>query len=43
LIPRRIWRVEIDGRPLDFCGAECEQWYRDYWMPRYGTSARKGE
>ena len=41
-IPRRIWRVEIDGRPLDFCGVDCERSYREYWLPRYGQQ-RKGE
>jgi hypothetical protein len=39
LIPRRIWRVDIDNRALDFCGPDCEQWYRDYWIPRYGEGS----
>ena len=43
LIPRRIWRVEINGRLLDFCGEDCEQWYRDYWLPRYASPTRKPE
>lgn len=36
LVPRRMWVVTFDGKPLPFCNAECEELYRSYWLPKYG-------
>lgn len=36
LVPRRAWAVEIEGRRLLFCDADCEALYRSYWLPKYG-------
>jgi hypothetical protein len=42
LVPRRMWVVEFDGKPLPFCDAECEELYRSYWLPKYGKAATEG-
>jgi hypothetical protein len=36
MLVRRAW-VSV-GRV--FCEPECEQLYRDYWIPRHGASAQ---
>lgn len=33
IIPRRLWIVEEPRERLVFCAPECEQLYRDYWLP----------
>jgi hypothetical protein len=33
----RAWSAEADGERADFCDAGCEQLFREYWLPRYGT------
>jgi hypothetical protein len=33
MIARDVW-VSDDG--LEFCGPDCEQLYRRYWVPTYG-------
>jgi len=30
IIPSRLWRVAIDGKPHDFCAPACEALYRSY-------------
>jgi hypothetical protein len=37
LLPRTVWRAEVGGAEHDFCDAECEELYRTYWLPRYGS------
>ena len=38
LIPRRVWVVDVAGRQVRFCSQGCEQIYREYWLPKYGTT-----
>lgn len=38
VIPRRLWVVEIDGVPTQFCSPRCELLYRSYWLPDGRTS-----
>lgn len=40
-IPRRTWVVAMAGEELLFCEPDCERVYRDYWLPKYGTSAEE--
>jgi hypothetical protein len=37
MIPMRYWVVEqADGSEKTFCDPDCEQLYREYWLPKYG-------
>ena len=38
LVPRRLWIADVAGQQVGFCSLECEQVYRDYWLPKYGMS-----
>ena len=33
LIPKRFWVAEVEAQELVFCGPDCEQLYRTYWLP----------
>ena len=33
IIPKNFWVVEEGGEKLVFCDSDCEQLYRDYWLP----------
>ena len=33
IIPKRLWVVEEGSERLVFCDPDCEQLYRDYWLP----------
>jgi hypothetical protein len=37
MLPGKIWSVEIAGQERIFCGPDCEDAYRQYWLPRYGA------
>ena len=30
VVPKRLWRVEIDGEDRNFCSVACERLYREY-------------
>ena len=34
MIPRDVWK---SSDQLTFCNAECEEFYRRYWVPKYGA------
>jgi hypothetical protein len=34
IIPSRIWQVDIDDLPRNFCAPACEDLYRRYLMPQ---------
>jgi hypothetical protein len=34
MIPRDIW---VSDEGLEFCNVACEQLYRRYWVPTYGS------
>lgn len=37
MIPVKYWVVgQADGSEKIFCGPDCEQLYREYWLPKYG-------
>jgi hypothetical protein len=36
MIPRDLWVVEEGGDRRVFCGPDCEDLYRTYWLPKYG-------
>ena len=33
IIPKNFWIVEEGVERLVFCDPDCEQLYRDYWLP----------
>lgn len=33
VVPKRIWRAEVEGRELRFCSERCEALYREYVLP----------
>ena len=33
IIPKRFWIAEEGTEKLVFCGPDCEQLYRSYWLP----------
>ncbi len=33
IIPKNFWIVEEGAEKLVFCNPDCEQLYRDYWLP----------
>lgn len=35
MIPKNMWISEIEAREIVFCSPECENMYREYWLPRY--------
>ena len=39
VIPKHLWKVEIDGATRTFCDAGCEALFRDYVL---GGAARAG-
>lgn len=43
LIPRRAWRFEGGGGPIDACDPDCERLYETYWKPTYGVMAADGD
>lgn len=34
VVARRLWRAEVEGEALRFCGPDCEEIYRTYVLPR---------
>jgi hypothetical protein len=43
LIPRRVWLAIDDGTRREFCSEECEDLYRNYWLPKYGSRTQAAE
>ena len=39
MLPGKTWSVDIAGQARIFCDPDCEDAYRDYWLPRYGADA----
>jgi hypothetical protein len=40
MIPHRIWVVEMDGgEKKEFCSPECEQLYKEYWLPTHAKES----
>ena len=39
MMVKRLWRVEHEGRAYKFCDGECERFWHEYWLPRYGGKA----
>jgi hypothetical protein len=37
MVPRRIWVIAYQGKPLQFCDPKCELGWFEYWLPRYGS------
>lgn len=35
LLPGRFWSAEVEGRAVRLCDSDCEEVYREYWLPRY--------
>ena len=33
LVPKHLWIARIDKETKAFCSPECEELYRDYWLP----------
>ena len=33
LVPKHLWIARIHEEPKTFCSPECEDLYRDYWLP----------
>ena len=38
MMTKRYWQVTEAGRTFSFCDPDCEFWWRDYWVPRYGET-----
>lgn len=41
MIPRRIWKAEVNGSVRSFCSEDCERMYVEYWLPKYGQPEEK--
>lgn len=41
IIPRDYWGVHENGKKLVFCDPDCEQLYREYWLPSQRPKAPK--
>ena len=42
VMPADYWEVGDDAGSHRFCDAECERFYRDYWLPRYRGADKGG-
>ncbi len=40
VVAKRMWVIEVEGEERRFCGAECEELYRDYVVARAGGGRR---
>jgi hypothetical protein len=34
VVAKRLWKVDVEGNELRFCGPACEELYRTYVQPR---------
>ena len=39
IIPKNLWVVDTGGEALVFCDPDCEELYREYWLPAQGRDA----
>jgi hypothetical protein len=37
VVPRQLWKAEVEGDELAFCGPACEELYRTYVLPKKRT------